>query len=384
MPNVSIRPFLSIALAALTLAACSRGDDGVKSYEAPKETLRAPAPPPTTMAQPPGATDPGSMDPTLVAPPPPAMVGMSWTLPEGWSEVENTSPMRFATLKAGSGLEVSISHLTADGGGVPQNINRWRNQVGLDPMSTQELMAEAEQITVPGALGVAVDLEGPALRMLAAIFPVGANTWFIKATGPDNLVGPEHEAFMTLCRSVSFSAEPPAGHPPMTTPGTGSGGADDLPPMSSGGAGDGGGGGGTQAPASSPVTWTALPDGWEVDAQPATMSVVSITTSAPGGAASITITPLGGQQDLMSNVNRWRGQVGLPTAGTPAEAGVREIPIADRTGWIVDAAGPQQRIMGAITIRDGATWFFKIRGSNEAVAPHAAAFEAFLGDAAFR
>ncbi len=69
-----------------------------------------------------------------------------WKLPDGWRETPGTG-IRFATLQAKSGatdLEVSVTSLPKPAGGDDQayylaNINRWRGQLQLGPLSADAL-----------------------------------------------------------------------------------------------------------------------------------------------------------------------------------------------------------------------------------------------------
>jgi hypothetical protein len=85
--------------------------------------------------------------------------GPEWTLPAGWQAREG-SGMRFATLMPEPGLELSVTSLDQAGGGLLANINRWREQVGLEPLEESELAARTETIALEGAQAVVVDLVG--------------------------------------------------------------------------------------------------------------------------------------------------------------------------------------------------------------------------------
>lgn len=348
-----------------------RGGD-VQSYAVPKET----APPTPALTGPaPGAAAPGAMEMTSdgVALPPPAAVEMAWDLPDGWSLVDNQVPMRFATLVAGSAddpdrpaLEVSITQLGGMAGGVGANVNRWLSQIGLPAANEAELIAMSTPIESAGAIGVMVDLHaedasGEDLRMLAAIFPGGEATWFIKATATFATLAAHRDGFEQLCHSVRFDDG--------TSPGTAAGsGAVPPPPSSTPDVHD----------PDAPVAWDALPTGWTLDPTPATMSVASMTIAHGGQSAFMTITPLGGSQDALANVNRWRRQVGLAPAATMAEAGVSELTVAGESAQFVDVQGGDVRTLAVMTVRDGTTWFFKLTGPDAAVAPQRAVFEAFV------
>ena len=100
------------------------------------------------------------------------------------------------------------------------------------------------------------------------------------------------------------------------------------------------------------------------EAGPADLSVVSL----PGDAGGV-----------LANVNRWRGQVGLPPwdeAGFKADAQTVKAPAGAFT--LVDLPGSGQRMLAAILQKDGETWFFKLLGPDKTVAAAKAAFKAFL------
>lgn len=84
---------------------------------------------------------------------------VKWTVPEGWKE-EQGGPARVATLKFGDRdpkLELTISKLPGDGGGLSANVNRWREQLGLDRASEAEIASVLKKV---GDVQV-VDLVGP-------------------------------------------------------------------------------------------------------------------------------------------------------------------------------------------------------------------------------
>lgn len=84
---------------------------------------------------------------------------VKWTVPEGWKE-EKGGAARAATLKFGDRepkLELTISKLPGDGGGLPANVNRWREQLGLDRASEAEIASSLKKV---GEAQV-VDLIGP-------------------------------------------------------------------------------------------------------------------------------------------------------------------------------------------------------------------------------
>ena len=86
---------------------------------------------------------------------------------------------------------------------------------------------------------------------------------------------------------------------------------------------------------------------------------------------------------LLANINRWRGQIGLPNlseAQLPAETSVLENSGLSFT--VVDMLGQQggnpTRVLGAILYRGDEAWFFKLGGPDATVAAEKSAFLDFL------
>ena len=130
------------------------------------------------------------------------------------------------------------------------------------------------------------------------------------------------------------------------------------------------------------LVWTAPAD-WKTKPASA-MRKGSYAVPGNGGVdadLSITAFPgdVGGE---VANVNRWRNQLQLPPLDDAAVASA--ITRVERNGvkfTLVDFASTgaaPQRIVGAMVPFEGATWFFKLMGPDDAVAKAKPAFEAFL------
>jgi hypothetical protein len=139
------------------------------------------------------------------------------------------------------------------------------------------------------------------------------------------------------------------------------------------------------------VTWKA-PAGWEQTA-PGEMRLASFRVKgAQDKAADVSIIPLPGfgGGDL-ENVNRWRGQVGLPPVNAEELAKLAEkVPVAGSEAQLYDQAGQnsaaekKSRILAAILRRDGVAWFFKMTGDEELVAQERPSFVEFLKSVEFK
>lgn len=109
-----------------------------------------------------------------------------WRLPEGWSEVPATSAMRLATLMVevpgGDPVEVAVTSFPGDVGGDLANVNRWRGQMGLEPLAQENLEAALDRFSSPGYAGYFLRIDGATGTMLAAgIRDVkGGRSWFVR------------------------------------------------------------------------------------------------------------------------------------------------------------------------------------------------------------
>ncbi len=140
---------------------------------------------------------------------PDAAAPLAWTAPEHWKP-KPASPMRRASfdvpVDSGPAADFSISSFGGAAGGVLNNVNRWRAQLGLAPLAEAQLAANVEVVAANGLSFTVVDLAGQAggapVRMLAAIAEFGGDTWFFKLTGPDAGVAREKAAFLEFLHTI--------------------------------------------------------------------------------------------------------------------------------------------------------------------------------------
>jgi hypothetical protein len=81
-------------------------------------------------------------------------------LPEGWTLDPTPRPMRVATYiitDPGGPVEVALTRFPGDTGGVLGNINRWRQQVGLGPVTEAELPATVRSFAEGRGYGVEIE-----------------------------------------------------------------------------------------------------------------------------------------------------------------------------------------------------------------------------------
>jgi hypothetical protein len=140
---------------------------------------------------------------------------IEWTVPSGWQE-QPPSSMRVGSFLAkgsnGHNADISVVPLSGDAGGDLANINRWRGQINLEPISEAELPQISQSIAPAGRSMLLVDIVSrePLVedrypkRLIAATYKRGSRTWFFKMTGEDKTVQETKPAFLQFLKSLRF------------------------------------------------------------------------------------------------------------------------------------------------------------------------------------
>jgi hypothetical protein len=153
-----------------------------------------------------------------------------------------------------------------------------------------------------------------------------------------------------------------------------------LPPGRGGPMGGGRGGPhGAARPARGKPTYE-IPPGWK-ELPPQGIRVASFEVREGEEKAEVTVIPLpGAVGGLLANVNRWRGEVGLPEIGKEELLKtVQPLRVAGSPAAYVDLTGPAgKRTLAVALPRPGQTWFFKMTGPADLVGRHKEAFEHFV------
>ncbi len=206
---------LVLPLAALVFLPACR-DAKITSYRVPHEKPE-PMPPVLSGGTAPSAAAGGDMAAMAnTAVPTAAGDGLAWTAPAHW-KTKPESPMRKGSyaISAGDGPEadMAITAFPGDVGGDLANVNRWRGQIGLSPITEADLGRTSQHLDFNGLHCTFVDFANPdganPQRILGAIVPFEGATWFFKMMGPDALVAREKPAFLQFLQTV----HPRALHP---------------------------------------------------------------------------------------------------------------------------------------------------------------------------
>ena len=157
-----------------------------------------------------GGSNPPARAPVPPPEPPPGMP--RFNAPATWKEVPPKG-MRAAAFEVSDGgqqAEVVVIPLAGSGGGLLDNVNIWRGQIGLEATTAEQLnkdvRAPSTSPAVPPSMWTSPTRRGgrPAQRSLVVAAPNGGRTWFFKMSGPADLVGKQQLAFEAFVRSVQF------------------------------------------------------------------------------------------------------------------------------------------------------------------------------------
>lgn len=138
-----------------------------------------------------------------------------------------------------------------------------------------------------------------------------------------------------------------------------------------------------------PFTWV-VPSGWE-EGKTSSMRLASYNISLSNGeVGDFSLVQLGGGAGgTMANINRWRGQVGLPPA-SPEE--LAEVAHLHKTGQgeqylhitLINESNPDSAIIAGIFEQPEFVLFAKLSASNSGVQEAQESFEAFCNSIVFK
>jgi len=141
--------------------------------------------------------------------------GLRWTTPDGWHAHPGNSAFRVVSFHVGdepADAEVTITRFAGGAGALLPNINRWRGQIGLAPiaaLSDQPL----DTVQVGGLEGQLLDIvdaradDPRRQRMLVVLLRRDDTTWFVKMTGPYDVLETESPTFVEFARGLRFVTE---------------------------------------------------------------------------------------------------------------------------------------------------------------------------------
>lgn len=296
---------------------------------------------------------------------------LEWDVPAGWGE-EPPNSMRIANLRPAKSPEADC-YVSIASGGVLENVNRWRKQFGQAPIDATELQKlparkildlEAVRVELGGAFTTMDGKKKEGFALVGYVADAGDRQVFIKMTGPQALVAAEQAGFETFVASLRLSD-----------------------PKGGGGAARGGGSTGAEAGFQAAKLKYDAPSGWTKGPD----KPQRIVTLRPAGSTQTecAVSSLNGDAGgVIGNVQRWRGQMGLPELSAAELGALAKLTVLGKEATVVDMVGhfedsmngrsiDNARFLGLIVPLDGAMLFVKLTGPEAEVAAAKDAFFAF-------
>jgi hypothetical protein len=143
---------------------------------------------------------------------------LAWDAPPGWKAAKATTTFRVIDFRidGAPGVEAYLSHLQGTGGGVLDNVNLWRGNLGA-PALDEKGIAALERLDVMGTKAVFVEQAGdfkpgmgakpiPDALFYGVIVLLEHDALFLRLVGPRAEAAPLREAFRALARSLRLRA----------------------------------------------------------------------------------------------------------------------------------------------------------------------------------
>ncbi len=353
----------------VSLVGCGDEEPLIRTYAAPKDP-----PPPVAIQQ--------ESAPPMMAPTAARGAGLVWTLPEGWRQEPGTDGITMFRLippDAPGNFAVTVTRLGMDLSRDPamllSNINRWRGQINLPPIDGSQVAPLLSDIDSE-APGILIDLPGPfdpggnsnepdplAQRILTALFLDGSGTWFIKAHADQVTVSRYEAAYRQLIASVRPAGESATPSAQQASRPTGSDG-NARTFQSRGIAGE-------------------VPPGWR-EVAGSSMRLASFVVGDGERKVDIAITAFPGDVGgLLANINRWRGEVGLPPVESAEQQSSMPLTILGTTSTLFQFVAPgddpnRPNSIVCMVPRGRLTYFIKMMGPRAMVEQQIEPFQDFL------
>ncbi|MBI85580.1 MAG: hypothetical protein CMJ81_20495 [Planctomycetaceae bacterium] len=264
-----------------------------------------------------------------------------WSTPDKWKSLPGTG-IRFATLQIPTRtdpLDLSVTPLSLppqnSDAYVLSNINRWRKELGLTPLSAPDDSQTIKTVALEDGQATLVDLSGH--------------------------------------RSANAR-----GHVPGTTNPTTTDSLDRAPTVSQ------------------PQVEYVTPPGWQPGERVVSRGgitlryVVALEVVDGDQRVEITVSTFPPRMaNVLDNVNRWRLQIGLEKIqGNELEKQLKNVRVGNITGQLIeltspDKIQPQQTIYAVLTSHAGLTWFIKLKGDTELAVREQKHFEQFFSSIRF-
>jgi hypothetical protein len=136
---------------------------------------------------------------------------LTYSTPPGWTDTgarDGFVPVEasFVVREGNDFAQVKVTALQDYKVALLDDVNRWRDEVGLPKATQAQLDAEAPvPVEVDKVAGRSFDFTGPKARSLVVRVKRGDTAWFFKMLGPPALVSKHKAAYEAFIRSVKFN-----------------------------------------------------------------------------------------------------------------------------------------------------------------------------------
>jgi hypothetical protein len=299
----------------------------------------------------------------------------NWKLPADWKEQPGDNQIVFATLVLPGDSHVKFTVSSASWPGTEEsmlaNVNRWRGQLQLPPIGAKQLPDVSHEAKAGDWAITIVDMRGQ-FKSGGMTPPFAGGAFGPRATGAPG-------------KNASQPDGLPPGHPPIDAPPAANNGLPaGHPPIDNAPA--------TDASAEVKMPTFTKPEAWKsiTPTQPMRLAEFTVGDGATSPHVTIFRFPADAPMiaDPRSNIDRWRGEVGLkPLDKEGLAAATQPIEIdglkATYAPIIPDTSKPaesqlNEATLGGIVKVGDQIWFVKMRGERDLVKKHEDEFKAFL------
>tara|TARA_B100000131_G_C18097621_1_gene604660 strand:+ start:550 stop:1122 length:573 start_codon:yes stop_codon:yes gene_type:complete len=134
---------------------------------------------------------------------------LQWDIPNGWNEIEgNDFSLAVYELKIlDNSAKISITEFPGDAGGIENNVNRWRRQVGLPDQKLSTINQNTKyDVNKLGRYEIhhIINNDNPDLGFLCMIQKLDSSTIFVKMQSTLNGIKQLENIFNDFCFSFSY------------------------------------------------------------------------------------------------------------------------------------------------------------------------------------
>ncbi len=136
-----------------------------------------------------------------------------WQTPPDWREAPAGQFLVAKFIATGvdnAQAAINVSMSAGNGGGLAANVNRWRGQLGLQPLPPGDVEKQVKPLELPAGKAMLIEMSGTdartgqKLRLVGAIVGNGDRTWFYKLMGDEAAVLRQNDAFVQFVRTAKY------------------------------------------------------------------------------------------------------------------------------------------------------------------------------------